>query len=69
MTDYTHHSLLDDNFWHNPETHRQRMEKKQVRALLLANTPVLARGSLYDIKHARIGLGVYEVWLKRRTYS
>ena len=68
MTEHIH-AMLSDNFYRNPEKHRQRIERKQLKALLLANEPVMSRGNLYDIQHKHVGLGVYEIWLKQRTYS
>ena len=69
MVQPTAKSVLHDYFWQAPETHRQRINKVQMKAILLENEPVIIRGNLWDIKHKHLGLGVYEIWLEQRTYG
>lgn len=61
--------ILDRQFWNKPETYRQRVDRAQMRRLLLENEPVIAHGSLWDIRHTHIDLGVYEIWLEKRSYG
>jgi hypothetical protein len=62
-------SILSSSFWHDPENIRQRIERKDMKELLLEGEPVLACGNLWDIKHKHLGLGVYEVWLEKKVYG
>ena len=61
--------ILNTNFWRQPLKQRQRVTLKDLRKLLLENEPVIAKGTLFDIKHKSVGAGIYEIWLEQRTYG
>lgn len=57
--------IIDRNFYTNPEIHRQRITRAQLQALLLADFKPMAKGNLWSIRWAHIGVGIYEIWLER----
>ena len=61
-------NIIESNFYNFPLTHRQRITKKQLRSILLADLRPMAKGDLWDIHYKHLGLGVYEIWFKRKMF-
>jgi hypothetical protein len=60
---------LGDKYWIIPHLAYDRITRKQLKELLLSNTAsfgIFACGTFWDIVHRHIGVGVYEIRLKKR---
>lgn len=61
-------TFLSKIFWTNPESARITLNRQQLRATLLYHEGIVsAQGVLWNIHSKHLGVGIYEVTLKRRN--